>query len=92
MPAPIHDVLARFRDEAASNRDLGERFEHLICRYLEPDPIDAEQLSRVWMFNEWPRKGSVGDVGMDLADERAIGGVRRLPCQFRRSGRGRLHR
>lgn len=35
----IHDVLAHFREEATSNRDLGDRFERLICRYLELDLI-----------------------------------------------------
>jgi hypothetical protein len=62
----IYDVLAHFREAANSNRDLGDRFERLICSYLELDPIYAEQFSRVWMWNEWPRKGSVGDVGIDF--------------------------
>ena len=33
--ATIHTVLAQFREEATSNRDLGDRFERLLCRYLE---------------------------------------------------------
>ena len=53
----IHSILAQFREEARSNRDLGDRFERLICRYLELDPIYAERFSNVWMWNEWPRKG-----------------------------------
>ena len=70
----IHDVLAYFREAASSNRDLGDRFERLICRYLELDPIYVERFSRVWMWNEFPRKGAVGDVGIDIvAEERATG-------------------
>ena len=70
----VHDVLAHFREAASSNRDLGDRFERLICRYLELDPIYAERFSRVWMWNEWPRKGNVGDVGIDVvAEDRATG-------------------
>jgi predicted helicase len=65
----IYDVLAYFREEATSNRDLGDRFERLICRYLELDPIYAERFSNVWMWNEWPRKGNVGDVGIDIRIE-----------------------
>lgn len=79
----IHDVLAHFREAATSNRDLGDRFERLICRYLELDPIYAERFSRVWMWNEWPRKGNVGDVGIDVvAEERATGEFCAVQCKF----------
>ena len=60
----IHTILAQFREEATSNRDLGDRFERLICRYLELDPICVERFSRVWMWNEFQRKGNIGDVGI----------------------------
>jgi predicted helicase len=79
----IYDVLAHFREEASSNRDLGDRFERLICRYLELDPIYAERFSRVWMWNEWPQKGRVGDVGIDLvAEARATGEFCAIQCKF----------
>jgi predicted helicase len=79
----IHTILAYFREEALSNRDLGDRFERLICRYLELDPIYAERYSRVWMWNEWPRKGNVGDVGIDIvAEERATGEFCAIQCKF----------
>ncbi len=79
----IHDVLAYFREEATSNRDLGDRFERLICRYLELDPIYAERFSHVWMWNEFPRKGKVGDVGIDIvAEERATGQFCAIQCKF----------
>ena len=48
----IHHILAQFRDEATSNRDLGDRFERLICRYLELDPLYADRFSHVWMWND----------------------------------------
>ena len=74
----IHTILAQFREEATSNRDLGDRFERLICRYLELDPIYVERFSRVWMWNEFPRKGAVGDVGIGIvAEERATCGASR---------------
>lgn len=79
----IHDVLAQFREAATSNRDLGDRFERLICRYLELDPIYAERFSNVWMWNDWPRKGNVGDVGIDVvAEERATGEFCGIQCKF----------
>ena len=63
----INTTLNQFREEARSNRDLGDRFERLICRYLELDPLYSDRFSNVWMWNEWPRKGNVGDVGIDLS-------------------------
>ncbi len=79
----IHTILDEFREEATSNRDLGDRFERLIRRYLELDPIYKDQFSHVWMWNEWPRKGNVGDVGIDLvAEERATGEFCAIQCKF----------
>ena len=79
----IHEVLAYFREAATSNRDLGDRFERLICRYLELDPIYVERFSRVWMWNEFPRKGADGDVGIDIvAEERATGEFCAIQCKF----------
>lgn len=79
----IHGVLAQFREEATSNRDLGDRFERLICRYLELDPLYAERFSQVWMWNDFPKKGNVGDVGIDLvAEERATGEYCAIQCKF----------
>lgn len=81
--ATIHTILDQFREAATSNRDLGDRFERLICRYLELDPIYAERFSNVWMWNEWPGKGNVGDLGIDLvAEERATGEFCAVQCKF----------
>jgi len=82
-PTGIYAVLGQFREEARSNRDLGDRFERLICAYLRLDPIYAERFSNVWMWNEWPRKGNVGDVGIDIvAEERATGEFCAIQCKF----------
>lgn len=79
----IHGVLAQFREEATSNRDLGDRFERLICRYLELDPLYVERFSQVWMWNDFPKKGNVGDVGIDVvAEERATGEYCAIQCKF----------
>ncbi len=47
----IHDILAQFREDKISNRELGDRFERLICRYLELDPTYKDRFSNVWMWN-----------------------------------------
>lgn len=79
----LENILAQFREDARSNRDLGDRFERLMVRYFELDPIYADRFSSVWMWNEWPDKGDVGDVGIDLvACERATGDYCAIQCKF----------
>lgn len=79
----IHTILDQFREDARNNRDLGDRFERLIRRYLELDPIYADWFSHVWMWNDWPQKGKVGDVGIDLvAQEKATGEYCAIQCKF----------
>jgi predicted helicase len=79
----IHDILAEFRDAEIHNRHLGDKFERLICRYLELDPQYAERFSNVWLWNEWPRKGEIGDIGIDIvAEEEATGDIVGIQCKF----------
>jgi predicted helicase len=84
MKQTIHDILAQFREDKISNRELGDRFERLICRFLELDPTYKDRFSNVWMWNEFPKKGAVGDVGVDLvAEERYFPGEYcGIQCKF----------
>jgi predicted helicase len=79
----LDTILAQFREDARNNRDLGDRFERLIQQFLRIDPLYAELFSEVWLRNEWPKKGQVGDVGIDLvALERATGEYWAIQCKF----------
>lgn len=75
-------VLETFRDAATSNRDLGDKFERLIAKYLLTDPQYGDRLSDVWLWSEWPdRWGS--DRGIDLvAREHATGYYWAIQCKF----------
>jgi predicted helicase len=64
--ATLDTILSQFRDDARNNRDLGDRFERLMQQFFRVDPLYAGLFSEVWMWNEWPLKGQVGDVGIDL--------------------------
>ncbi len=76
-------ILEQFRDDARNNRDLGDRFERLILTYLQLDPLYLDRFSDIWMWNDWPGKGKVGDVGIDLvAKERATGEYCAIQCKF----------
>lgn len=79
----LSDILNQFRDDARNNRDLGDRFERLIQQFFRVDPLYAGLFSEVWMWNEWPLKGQVGDVGIDLvAQHGATGEYFAIQCKF----------
>jgi predicted helicase len=79
----LGDILKQFRDDARNNRDLGDRFERMMQQFFRVDPLYAGLFSEVWMWNEWPLKGQVGDVGIDLvAQHRATGEYFAIQCKF----------
>lgn len=79
----LHTILEQFRSDARSNRDLGDRFERMMQQFFRVDPLYAALFSEVWMWNEWPLKGEVGDVGVDLvARHRATGEYFAIQCKF----------
>jgi len=79
----LGDILRQFRDDARNNRDLGDRFERMMQQFFRVDPLYAGLFSEVWMWNEWPLKGQVGDVGIDLvAQHRATHEYFAIQCKF----------
>ncbi|GAA0372728.1 DEAD/DEAH box helicase [Streptomyces blastmyceticus] len=72
------------RNESATNRDRGTRFEELMVRYLGADPDWSEQFTRVWMYHDWPgAESDKRDVGIDLvAQDRETGGFCAIQCKF----------
>lgn len=83
MATTLQDILDQFREDARNNRDLGDRFERLMLRFFELDPIYADRFDKVWMWNDWPDKGDVGDIGIDLvARDRATGEMVAIQCKF----------
>jgi predicted helicase len=65
MSQSIHDILDYFREEAANNRDLGDKFERLIASYLTKDPLWADLFGgNVWLWMEWPHRGNKPDTGL----------------------------
>jgi predicted helicase len=79
----LENVLQQFRDDARNNRDLGDRFERMMLRFFELDPLYADRFDKVWMWNDWPDKGAVGDIGIDLvARERASRELVAIQCKF----------
>jgi predicted helicase len=76
-------ILDSLREDARNNRDLGDRFERLVAAYLRSDPLYADKFSEVWLFNDWPDKGRIGDTGIDIvAQDRATGAYCAVQCKF----------
>jgi predicted helicase len=78
----VYGILETFREEATSNRDLGDKFERLVAGYLLTDPIYAEQFDAIWLWHEWPLRWGQ-DTGIDLvARERLTGNYCAVQCKF----------
>lgn len=78
----IHQVIEALR-QAPSNSERGTKFEQLMVRYFELDPMLAQQYDAVWRWIDWPgRKGKI-DTGIDLvARERDTGNLTAIQCKF----------
>ena len=72
MQSPLRSILEDIRSATSdlSEAEKGHRFEVLMKRYFQTDPIYKERFSDVWLWNEWPHtKGH--DVGIDLVAKEA---------------------
>lgn len=79
----IHDILGEFREAATSNRDLGDKFERLIANFLVTEPQYRDRFSEVWLWSEWPDRGTRPDTGIDLvAKDRYTGELCAVQCKF----------
>jgi hypothetical protein len=81
MKQTIQDILGSFRQEAANNRDVGDKFERLVAAFLTKDELYADVYSDVWLWGEWPGRGNKTDTGVDLLPRSAQSACRR-PIDF----------
>ncbi|MDV6271164.1 hypothetical protein R3Q16_31550 [Rhodococcus globerulus] len=84
----VHEVIEAFR-HAPSYSERGTKFEQLMVRYFELDPMFSQQHEKVWRWIDWPGRKGKTDTGIDLvARERDTGEYR---CSLNNHGRtGRL--
>lgn len=66
--AGFKEILEKYRKISFSQKDKGERFERLMKAYLLTDPKYADNLKKVWLWNEFPGRKDLGgnDTGIDL--------------------------
>ena len=77
------DILARFRKESITEHDKGAKFEKLIKRWFLTDPEYANILEKVWLWDEFPGKESLGgiDLGIDLVAKTDEGKYWAIQCK-----------
>ncbi|MGN0809874.1 MAG: DEAD/DEAH box helicase [Akkermansia muciniphila] len=82
MNPSLRRVLDLIRTNSQSESDKGTRFEHLMKRYLETDPVYRDRFSHVWRWVDWPYRGGLADQGVDLvAQEASTGEYVAIQCK-----------
>lgn len=80
--ASVHEVIEAFR-KAPSNSERGTKFEQLMVRYFQLDPMLSQQYDQVWRWIDWPGRDGKPDTGIDLvARERDTGAYTAIQCKF----------
>lgn len=79
----FQDVIRHLREISDSKSQKGHRFELLMKRYFETDPVYAEEFDQVWLWSEFPHNGGKKDTGIDLvAREKRTGNYCAIQCKF----------
>ena len=76
-------ILEKYRQISFNQRDKGDKFERLMQRYLQTDPLYCDELQHVWLWNEFPYKAQLGgiDLGIDLVAQHINGGFWAVQCK-----------
>lgn len=82
MPG-LDQVLEKYRKYAYSERDKGDRFEHLMKRFLETYQTYKGFFSNVWLWNEFPCRNDISgkDTGIDLVAKTMNGDYWAIQCK-----------
>ena len=81
-------ILDKYCQDSVSQKQKGYKFELLMQRYLQTDPIFANSLSNVWLWEEFFAKDQFGgkDVGIDLVAETTGGNFWAIQCKCYKAG------
>lgn len=83
----LEHVLNQLAAEAIHKSDKGRKFERLVRGYLLTDPMYAQKYNDVWLWHDWPERGTQVDTGIDLvAQERDTGHYIAIQCKFHQPG------
>lgn len=80
----LHELLDRYRNAAATNREQGTYFEELTIAYLKNDPLYRDLYRDVVPYAVWAARRGLDrrDVGIDLVAETVDGEVHAIQCKL----------
>ena len=80
----LFNLLEKYRNESFSERDKGMRFERLMQAWLRTEPLYAQEVETVWLWNEFPHRMDFGgkDTGIDLVIRTFDGDFWAVQCKF----------
>lgn len=80
----LFNLLEKYRNESFSERDKGTRFERLMQAWLRTEPLYAQEVETVWLWNEFPHRMDFGgkDTGIDLVIRTFDGDFWAVQCKF----------
>jgi predicted helicase len=50
----FQQILEKYRQNACNQKDKGDKFERLMQRYLQTDPVYFDELKHVRLWDEFP--------------------------------------
>ena len=76
-------LLDKYRKEAYSRRDQGDKFERLMQAYLQTDPKYAPLFKEVWLWKDFFGRSELGgsDTGIDLVAKTYDGEFWAIQCK-----------
>ncbi len=77
----ISDLLALFRAASSNTTTQGRYFEK-FCRGWLAESGEFPEIVQLWLWNDWPRRGNVSDIGIDLVAETSEGEFYAVQCKF----------
>ena len=81
MSSTISDLLAQFRAASSNTTTQGRYFEK-FCRGWLAESGEFPEIAKVWLWSDWPRRGNVADIGIDLVAETTEGEFYAVQCKF----------
>lgn len=78
----IQDLLEEYRKSFSTEREKGTAFEKLTVAYLRNEPKYKELLENVWMWKDFPYRGNMPDIGIDLVAKTNRNEYWAIQCKF----------
>jgi predicted helicase len=73
------DVL---RGDSISEADKGTLFEKTCKKILEESPFFGPDVQKVWRWSDWPGRGNLHDIGIDIVVQKTNGKWAAVQCKF----------